>query len=282
MKELAQAGGNEAKERAAKEKLQSEKQEKDKLLADAKAALAQLQKESQEKDEQAQVAQDKLTKELAQVRDSEGKERAAKDKLQAEKADKEKQLADAKGTIQQLQKEKADKEKQLADVGAREKKEKEAKEKLEKEKLAAEAKEKERKAQEEAERVEREKLAAGPDVPAHFSQPIYCAVPDEAEAGSDLFVHCVAQPSLKAKEIAFYYRPSGGVHYNSVALDRSKKGWQAAVIPGEKITGKLLQYYVEARTDQGKVAAANGKANSPNILTLKAAAGSSKGKAKSR
>jgi hypothetical protein len=203
------------------------------------------------------------------VRDSEGKEKAAKEKALGEKAATEKQLAEAKAQIAQLQKEKTEKEKVLADTGAREVKERAAKEKLEKDRQAAEAKEKERKAAEEAERQNREKLAAGPEMPGHFAEPVYCAIPDEAPAGSDLYVHCVAQPNLKAKAIALYYRSGGGLVYNAIAMEPSKKGWQAAMIPGSKISGKALQYYVEARDGGGKVAASNGKAASPNILTLK-------------
>lgn len=273
-KEKAQAQGNEAKERAAKEKLTAEKAEKEKQLAQAKASQDQLQKEAKEKEKLAQAEKDKLVKELAQVKDSEAKERAAKEKLAAEKADKEKQLAEAKASILQLQKDKADKEKQLADAAVREKNERDAKEKLEKEKQLADATEKERKSNEEKERVNREKLAAGPDLPSHFERPIYCAIPDEAQAGTDLFVHCVAQASFKDKEIAFFYRPSGGSHYNSLALEPSKKGWRAAMIPGERVTGKNLQYYVEVRDTHGGVAAADGKPSSPNILTLKSAGGS--------
>lgn len=168
-----------------------------------------------------------------------------------------------------MQKEKADKEKALADSGAREAKERAAKEKLEKDRQAAETKEKERKAAEEAERQNREKLAAGPDMPGHFAEQVHCAIPDEAPAGSDLYVHCVAQPSLKAKAIALYFSSGGGLVYNAIAMEPSKKGWHAAMIPGSKISGRALQYYVEARDGGGKIAASNGKAASPNILTLK-------------
>ncbi len=273
-KEKAQAQGNEAKERAAKEKLAAEKADKEKQLAETKASHERLQKEVKEKEKLAQTEKDKLAKDLALAKDSEAKERAAKEKLAAEKADKEKQLAEAKASILQLQKEKADKDKQLADAAVREKNERDAKEKLEKEKQLAEAKEKERKSNEEKERVNREKLADGPDLPSHFERPIYCAIPDEAQAGNDLFVHCVAQANFKDKEIAFFYRASGGSLYNSLALEPSKKGWRAAMIPGNRVTGKNLQYYVEVRDSHGAVAAAEGKPSSPNILTLKSAGGS--------
>jgi hypothetical protein len=79
----------------------------------------------------------------------------------------------------------------------------------------------------------------------------------------------VPQPGVGAKVIALYYRPSGAVVYNAVTMERSKKGWYVALIPGSKISGKLLQYYVEARDGREKLAASNGKASSPNIATVK-------------
>ena len=41
-----------------------------------------------------------------------------------------------------------------------------------------------------------------------------------------------------------------------------------AVIPASKVQGRLLQYYAEARDSADAVVASNGKASSPNVLTL--------------
>jgi hypothetical protein len=112
-------------------------------------------------------------------------------------------------------------------------------------------------------------LAEGPALPGHFGEPIYCTMPDEVSAGSDLYVHCVPKPGLSAKVISFYYRPSGAVVYNAVTMEKLKKGWYMAVIPGSKVSGKLLQYYVEARDGGQNIAAVNGKPSSPNIATVK-------------
>ena len=65
----------------------------------------------------------------------------------------------------------------------------------------------------------------------------------------------------------FYYRPANSVLYNSVVMDPTRKGWSRAVITANKLNGKLLQYYVEARNEE-KVAASNGRASSPNIITI--------------
>ena len=180
-----------------------------------------------------------------------------------------------KQQLQQAQKDKAEKDKLIAAGNDREKKERDAKEKLEREKQASDAREKERRAQEESARLDREKLAAGPDLPGHIAEAIYCALPDEVQSGKDLFVHCAAGPNVKAKEIAIYYRPSGVAHYNSLLMEHSKKGWYTTVIPAGRVMGKSLQYYVEARDSRDSVAGTNGKAQSPNILTLRAQGGPS-------
>ena len=53
-------------------------------------------------------------------------------------------------------------------------------------------------------------------------------------------------------------------------MDPTKRGWSRAVITANKLNGKLLQYYAEARDGRDSVAATNGKASSPNIVTISA------------
>ena len=259
-KELASAKEVESKAVAAREKLEKEKQDTDKQLTDAKARITQLQKEKADSE-----------KELAAARASEKKEREAKEKLEKAKADTDKQLAEMKGRLDQLEKDNADKNKQLAIMRDGEKKERDAKEKLEKVWQEADAREKERKARETKETMEREKLAEGPDLPSRIPEPIHCTIPDEAAAGQDLYVHCVAQPSVGAKLISLYFRPAGVVPYNALLMEPNKKGWSVAIIPGKKITGKFLHYYVEARDARQEVTVSNGKASSPNVLTIRPA-----------
>jgi hypothetical protein len=51
-------------------------------------------------------------------------------------------------------------------------------------------------------------------------------------------------------------------------MDPTRRGWSRAVITANKVNGKLLQYYAEARDSKDGVAATNGKASSPNIVTI--------------
>jgi hypothetical protein len=311
MEELAQAKVSESLGAAEKEKLQRERQERDRQLGDNKSRIALLEKDRADRDKQIADRDKQLTetkarvaalekdkadrdrqiteakahvavlekdkadrdKQIAAGKDSESKERAAKEKLLQEKPEREKQLADAKARIQQLEKDKADRDKWLAATKDSENKERAAKEKLQVALQDAATRDKERKAKEDEERQEREKAEAGPDLPGHIGEPITCTIPDEIPAATDLYVHCVPRPGVGAKVVALYYRPSGSVVYNALTMDRSKKGWYVAMIPGSKISGRLLQYYVEARDGRETVAASNGKASSPNIATVKSGGG---------
>jgi hypothetical protein len=243
---------------AEKDKLQQEKQGKDKQIADLKERVVQLEKEKAERD-----------KELVLIRDSEKKERDAREKLDQGKTTAEKQLAEAKERIAQLEKEKAARDKELIITRDDQKKERDAREKLEKVWQEADAREKERKSREAKETSEREKLAEGPPLPAKIPEPIHCDIPDEVAPGVDLYVHCVAQPNVGAKIISFYYRPTGVVPFNAILMDPSKKGWFMAMIPGSRITGKFLHYYIEARDARQEVAASNGKPTSPNVMPIR-------------
>jgi hypothetical protein len=247
------------------EKLEKEKAEKDKQLGPAGARIAQLEKDKAEKDKQ-----------IAALTASDKKERETREKLERERPEKDKQIADGKQRIAQLEKEKAERDKQIAALTASEKKERETRERLEKTMSDVAARERERRNKEVENRQEKEKLVEGGDLPGHIREAIHCDLPDEVPAGEDIYVHCVPQPGTGAKMIAFYYRSGGMALYNAVVLERSRKGWYVTTIPGSRVSGKLLQYYVEARNDKQAVAASYGKAGSPNVITVKAAAGGGK------
>jgi hypothetical protein len=256
-KDLAAAKESESKAQAARDKVEKEKQNADKQLTDSKTQLAQAQKEKTDKEQ-----------ELTALKANEKKERDAKDKLEKAKLDGDKQLADLKARVQQLEKDNADKDHQLAIMRDEDKKARDAKDKLEKVWQEADAREKDRKARETKEATEREKLVEGPDLPKTFPEPLHCTVPDEVPAGADLYVHCAAQPKVGAKLIVFYYRPAGVVPFNAILMEPSKKGWFTAMVPANRVSGKFLHYYIEARDARQEVAVSNGKPSSPDVLTI--------------
>ena len=293
--DLAQAKVNESQVKSERDKLKSqlgeakgylqqlekEKAAKEKQIADANAKIQQLEKDKADRDSKLgpasakiqQLEKDKAEKDkqIAALTASDKKERDAKEQLQKEKPERERQLTEAKAKIQQLEKEKADRDKQIAALSASDKKERETREKLEKTMADVAARERERHKKEQEERQEREKLAEGGELPGHIREPVMCDLPDDVPAGEDLYVHCVPQPGVGAKLLAFYYRSGGSALYNAVMLERSRKGWYVATIPGSRVSGRLLHYYVEARDAKEKVAASNGKATSPNVVTVRPA-----------
>jgi hypothetical protein len=233
------------------------------------AVLKEKEREAQEQGQKAREDREKLGKELAVLQDREKREREGREKLQAEKQALEKQLAEAqerekkeRAEKERLQRANQDLEKQILAARESEKKEREAREQLQ-------AGERDRQAKASQEKVARDKLAEGPDMPGSIPQPIFCPTRDEWAAGADVFIHCAPQSQVKAKELALYYRPSGALHYNSLLMERSKKGWYVATIPAGRVTGRMLQYYVEAHGPKGEVAAVNGKPTSPNIMMIR-------------
>jgi hypothetical protein len=263
------------------QQLEKEKAAKDKQIADANAKILQLEKEKADRDaklgpagakiQQLEKEKAEKDKQIAALTASDKKEREAKEALQKEKPERERQLGEAKARVAQLEKDKADRDKQIATLTASDKKEREAREKLEKTMAEVAARERERHSKEIEDQKEKEKLVEGGDLPGHIREPVTCDLPDEVPAGEDLYVHCVPQPGVGAKMLAFYYRSAGMALYNAVTLERSRKGWYVTTIPGGRVSGRLIHYYVEARDAKEKVAASNGKPTSPNVITIRPA-----------
>jgi hypothetical protein len=279
------AAEDDKKQREVADKQGRDKAERDKQLAAAAARAATLEKDKADRDKQ--IADAKARAAQLEKDKADAKTRAAT--LEKDKADRDKQLADAKARVAQLEAEKADRDKKIAELTTRVKqlehlrdereqvlaearaagaKEREAREKVERERFAAATRAQQAEDQRKHDQQERERLLAGPEMPARLPEALHCAVPDEAPAHADLYVHCAARANVKAKTIVFYYRV-GGAHYTSVTLDRTSKGWYAAVIPGARVVGKSMQYYAQAFDARENVAAKNGKESSPNVLMLR-------------
>jgi hypothetical protein len=264
-------------------------QEREKVKQDLTAA------ELREKKERADKEHLQADKERVQA--DKDRLQADKEHLQKDKADLEKQLSEAKQQArdkerkgeddkQHLLKEKQEVETRLAQAEEREKKEREAKEKLQEEKKQALAREQEAKAklqeekrlaqareQQAKDEAAREKqarahLAEGPDLPASLPQKLFCTVPDESPPGADVHVHCALQAGIKADAITLSYRPSGSPRFNTLAMEHNRKGWYAAMVPAALIKGSMLQYFVEAHDERGRLVASNGKATLPNVVMV--------------
>jgi hypothetical protein len=246
---------------AARREAAHESQAEKERLRDELARVQEAEKRQRESAERLEKSQRATDEQLTAVKENEKKQREAAEKLQKDNAEAQKRLASLKDSETKERETRERLEKQLAEI----------KDNQQKEKQLAETREKERKAQEEKERLSREKLAEGPDMPSSIPQPLYCPTADEGQQGTDIYLYCVTQPGIKAKEAAVYYRRSGSLHFNSVAAQRSKKGWWVAVVPAGYTNTKVLQYYVEIGNDRGEVVASYGRSKSPNIMILKPA-----------
>jgi hypothetical protein len=241
-----------ADKQAADKQAREAKAERDKQLAEVAKRTTQLEKDKADRDKQL----------------ADAKARAAQ--LEADKADRDKQIAELKSRVHLLEQQRDDREKVITEARAQAAKEREGREKIEHERQAVAAKVQAAEDKRKHDQQERDRLLAGPELPARLPEALTCAIPDEAPAHADLYVHCAARANVKARTIVFYYRV-GGAHYTSVTMDRTPKGWYAAVVPAAHVVGKSLQYYAQAFDAHEKVAAANGKESSPNILMVRGA-----------
>lgn len=111
-----------------------------------------------------------------------------------------------------------------------------------------------------------------PDLPASIPQPLYCPTPDEAPPEAEIPMRCVPRPGLAVARVILYYRAPGTETFTPVPMVRSKKGWYKAAVPPAAVTGKALQYYVEAHSPARKVATTNGQPESPNVVMIRSGA----------
>jgi hypothetical protein len=124
--------------------------------------------------------------------------------------------------------------------------------------------------------VAKRKRGAGtePDLPANIPQPLYCPTVDEAPPEQNVVLYCVLAPDIEAKKVTLFYRSAGAERWASAGTSKSELGWWKAVLPGDAITGKSVQFYLEARDPAGKVVGRAGRDDSPNLLFVREGAAS--------
>jgi hypothetical protein len=95
---------------------------------------------------------------------------------------------------------------------------------------------------------------------------------DEAPAGKPLDVSAEVGSDVQAARVFLFYRGPGREDFASLPMTKEKRGSYVATIPAEAVTGRAIQYYIEARDSRGKPLVDAGSASSPNIITVVAAA----------
>ena len=91
---------------------------------------------------------------------------------------------------------------------------------------------------------------------------------EEARPGEPLTVKAQLGADVGAAKIFVLYRSSGQADYTAVPMKNVGGADWVAVIPGEVIADKPLQYYIEARDKKGRALINSGSAPSPYIITL--------------
>jgi hypothetical protein len=108
-----------------------------------------------------------------------------------------------------------------------------------------------------------------PDLPANIPSPLYCPVLDEAPPDEDVVMYCVLGPDIEPKRILLFYRSAGAEKWTSAPTKKSELGWIKVVLPAAAISGKSLQFYVEARDASDHAIANAGRDDSPNQLFVR-------------
>jgi hypothetical protein len=96
-----------------------------------------------------------------------------------------------------------------------------------------------------------------------------CPVPREAPPGQELAVSCRANAALRAERAFLFFRSAGQKEYTAVRMTRDGRDGYTATIPGAGISGRGLDYYVEAESSAGQVIGAVGKEGQPKQVTLR-------------
>lgn len=89
---------------------------------------------------------------------------------------------------------------------------------------------------------------------------------EDAPAGQALTI-TANTGSDKVKQVVLYYRAAGKAKFTSVSMSQDGNTWEGA-IPSGATKGESLQYYIEAKGAGGKVLAAVGSDESPQIVSL--------------
>ncbi len=103
-----------------------------------------------------------------------------------------------------------------------------------------------------------------PDMPKEFSHtPVDAAPPDQP-----IDVR-VSMPVMKGVKVYVFYRVAGQADFTQVLMKRHGRE-KVGRIPAEAVSGKALQYYVEARDPSGSVVKNSGSPADPNVIMIDA------------
>jgi len=117
-----------------------------------------------------------------------------------------------------------------------------------------------------------------PDLPSKIVA-LDCPYPSDIAPGKKLTLRCAAADNLGIANVNLFYKGYQMEDYESIAMEKSSKGWWQAVVPRKSVDGKSLQFYFEGVDATDNPVVSNGRAESPNVMLIAAKGG---GKIKKR
>ncbi|MFZ5786134.1 MAG: tetratricopeptide repeat protein [Acidobacteriota bacterium] len=90
---------------------------------------------------------------------------------------------------------------------------------------------------------------------------------DEAPEGKSLRIRARVGQDVSAAKVVLYYRV--GSEFESVVMSEDRPGLYMGTIPGDRVTGKSVHYYLEAQDEGGQRVDGHGTAANPNIIVVR-------------
>lgn len=117
-----------------------------------------------------------------------------------------------------------------------------------------------------------------PDLPSKIVA-LDCPYPSDIAPGKKLTLRCAGADNLGIANVNLFYKGYQMDDYESLAMEKSPKGWWQVVVPKKSVDGKSLQFYFEGVDASDNPVVSNGRAESPNVMLIASKTG---GKMKKR
>jgi hypothetical protein len=104
-----------------------------------------------------------------------------------------------------------------------------------------------------------------------------CPVPEEAVPAEEVKVQCRLSPAGRNERAFLFYRPAGSQEYAAIRMSREGAGGYTAAIPSDSVTGRAVEFYVEAEKADGQITATVGEEERPKVVSVRRSATPSSG-----
>ena len=111
--------------------------------------------------------------------------------------------------------------------------------------------------------------ASEPDLPTTLSVPLACTIPDASPPGEWLTIRCAVGPGVSVKSVRMHYRAPGAEAFQILPMQRTRKGWYRATIPGHVMNGPSIEVYYDAHDGSDKEVATNGQFDNPSVIEIR-------------